>query len=185
MCWCRCYGNSIFPWTSYRSHTLEQISLKTWLNFGLELDILSVLSLYLSLSLSVRLCLSLCTFWPSFQTAALRRGCEKPVTCPSLLLKLSVDNNSLTEERLFFFFSLFFLGCPLVPLPLMSTYSPLPPHANTIWPRDLSEQGFSPLTWRLRRLSKSRSSNSKSPASNVWTLWCPNSPHSSWSVALR
>lgn len=103
MCWCRCYGNSIFPWTSYRSHTLEHISLKTWLNFGLELDILSVLSLYLSLSLSVRLCLSLCTFWPSFQTAAFRRGCEKPVTCPSLLLKLSVDNNSLTEERLFLF----------------------------------------------------------------------------------
>lgn len=155
---------------------------KTLRNFGLRIGY--TYSPF-SVSLTILVCpsLSLCTFWPSFQTAALRRGCEKPVTCPSLLLKLSVDNKPLTEERLFFFCSLFLSHCPVVPLPLISTYIPLPPHANTIWPRDFSERGFSPLTWHLRRLSKSRSSNSKSPASNVWTLWCPSSPHSSWSVA--
>lgn len=73
---------------------------KFWPGIGYTYNSLSV-----SLTIFVRPSLSLCTFWPSFQTAALRRGCEKPVTCPSLLLKLSVDNNPLTEKRLFSFLS--------------------------------------------------------------------------------
>lgn len=57
------------------------------------------------------------------------------MTCLSLLLKLSVDTNPLTEERLFSF-SLFFPGCPcssalnIYPLPSTPSHK----HNLTPWP---------------------------------------------------
>lgn len=118
------------------------------------------------------------------------RGCEKPVACPPRLVDFVCQQLEMTNWTktfsLFYFFSFPFLAV-LFTLSSISAYPSLslPPQKNAIWPRDLSELGSSPLTWLSRRLSKSRSSNSKSPASNVWTLWCPSSPHSSWNVPLR
>lgn len=163
-----------------------RLTLKTRGNVGLELDTLTVPTLYLSLSLSVLLCLSVSLYvLTQFPNSCFKKRMWKTCDLSFFVALIICWKQPTNWRRHFFFFSLFFLGCPLVSLPYNIYLLPSTPHKNTIWPPDFSERGFSPLTWRLRRLSKSRSSNSKSPASNAWTLWCPSSPHSSWSVALR
>lgn len=122
------------------------LTLKTWGNVGLELDTLTVPTLYLSLSLSVLLCLSVSLYvLTQFPNSCFEKRMWKTCDLSFFVALIICWKQPTNWRRHFFFFSLFFLGCPLVSLPYNIYLLPsTPPQKYNLTPWLLRTGLFTP-----------------------------------------
>lgn len=85
-------------------------------------------------------------------------------------------------RRHFFFFSLFFLGCPLVSLPYNIYLLPSTPHKNTIWPLTSQNGAFHPWpgVWGDCQKADPQTQRAQPQMRGPCGVWAHHTRHEVW-----